>query len=97
MIYNICKECTTCNREKDLQHNFGITINNVSATKLNEIVGLDIKGPISTEIFDDNGIDKNLYILVMVDLFLKFIYIKILTKINSKSICESFEKTRIKK
>lgn len=97
IIYKICKHCVVCNREKEFTHNFGITKNEVNTTKINEVVGLDIKGPIKTSHFKGRN-DKNyFYILVMVDIYSRYAEIDIIDDIKSEKICDSFENNWIKK
>lgn len=97
IIYEICKYCDACNREKEFTHNFGITTNEVNTTKINEVVGLDIKGPIKTSHFKGKEGGNYFYILVMVDIYSRYAEIDIINDIKSETICDSFENNWIKK
>ncbi|KAG0440649.1 hypothetical protein DMUE_1579 [Dictyocoela muelleri] len=93
MIQKMCAQCKICNEEKDLFHNFGITINEFNVTKPREMIGLDIKGPIKASHFRMARNPNKFYILVIVDIFSRYTQIDIITDINSTTICSFFEKT----
>ncbi|KAG0439321.1 hypothetical protein DMUE_2514 [Dictyocoela muelleri] len=96
IIYYTCIGCTTCNLEKYFTHNFGITRNEVSATKPNEIISMDITGPISNMYYDMKEPGKNFYILAIVDMYSRYTEIEIIKDINSKTVCKHLIKRGLK-
>ncbi|KAG0438648.1 Transposon Tf2-11 polyprotein, partial [Dictyocoela muelleri] len=95
VVSKLCKECQTCNREKDLFHNFGKVTSEFNTSKTNEIIGIDIKCPVNGSHFATSQRYTQFYILVMIDIFSRYTQIDIISDINSSTISNSFEKTWI--
>ncbi|KAG0440562.1 Pol polyprotein [Dictyocoela muelleri] len=92
MLTDICKECIVCNIEKEHTSNYGIpTCKNIT-DDVNEVLAIDIKGPIKVLHFEDTDIESDFYILVAVDIFSRYTEIAIILDINSETICNELEK-----
>ncbi|KAG0437737.1 hypothetical protein DMUE_3517 [Dictyocoela muelleri] len=97
IIKNICLNCEICNREKDFKCFTGVVTNNYYAKKRNEVVALDIKGPINIKNFQiDDAEREQFYILVITDLYSRFSEICFIWEMNSEIIKSKFEEKWLK-
>ncbi|KAG0420577.1 hypothetical protein EQH57_0088 [Dictyocoela roeselum] len=96
MISAVCKECIDCNKEKDYTASKYVPSYDDWAYDKNEVVGIDIKGPIKLSNFENNLIGDEFYILVMMDLFSRYVEVDFISEISSGTICKSFENTWLK-
>ncbi|KAG0420335.1 Transposon Tf2-9 polyprotein, partial [Dictyocoela roeselum] len=94
-LKQICTEissnCVVCKREKNYSNSPYTPYKNVKLKGCNDVVALDIKGPISSKHFNIVGQRKYFYILVITDVFSRFTEISLLYDINSKIVAHEFE------
>ncbi|KAG0438554.1 Gag-Pol polyprotein [Dictyocoela muelleri] len=93
-IYSNCKKCLTEKKYKvpNISPNYKFNIKGV-----NDVVSIDINGPIPHKYFKNNKKDSNFFILVMTDIFSRFSMISILTNIYSTTVANEFEEKWIKR
>ncbi|KAG0419279.1 hypothetical protein EQH57_0544 [Dictyocoela roeselum] len=94
MIHAVCKECIDCNKEKDYNMSKHVPSYDIGA---NEVIGIDIKGPIQLNNFKHFKKDNEFYTLVMMDLFSRYVEIDVISDMSSDTICNSFENTWLKR
>ncbi|KAG0435299.1 hypothetical protein DMUE_4788, partial [Dictyocoela muelleri] len=93
IISKICNECTECNKEKQFAAIKHVTFYSIGFSDNNDVVGLDIKGPIQLSNFKHNRKANEFYIFVIMDLFSRYVETDFIFDISSDTICRSFEKT----
>ncbi|KAG0441354.1 Transposon Tf2-6 polyprotein [Dictyocoela muelleri] len=92
LISKVCNECYICKIEKENTSHYGIPFYNNDVTEKNEVIAIDIKGPISASAFEKIGLEKNFYILAIVDLFSRFTEIGLTFDIDSETICSEIRR-----
>lgn len=63
---------------------------------VNNVVGIDIKGPIQLSGFKNSRKSKEFYILAIMYLFSRYVEFDVIFDINSETICKTFENTWLK-
>lgn len=92
IIAKICRECLICNTEKEFASKYGNLRHDTDITDVNEVLAIDIKGPIKSVHFDDSTLERDFYILVAVDVFSRYTEVGFIFYINSKTVCDKLEK-----
>ncbi|KAG0422420.1 hypothetical protein DMUE_6212, partial [Dictyocoela muelleri] len=85
----ICAECPECNNEKEHMFNKLVTSYAIDINDVNDVVGIDIKGPIQLSKFKNTRKHGEFFILVMMDLFSRYSEIEVIFDTNSETICRS--------
>ncbi|KAG0439819.1 Gag-Pro-Pol polyprotein [Dictyocoela muelleri] len=88
LLTKIINNCIKCNTEKKHQANYGIPKCEQKVKTINEVIAIDIKGPIKANHFDETDFEKDFYILVVVDVFSRFTEVGIIFEIDSETVCK---------
>ncbi|KAG0442750.1 Transposon Tf2-9 polyprotein [Dictyocoela muelleri] len=96
IILNICKNCTRCHEEKSYIKTQVRTKFVTEPYNRNEIIAVDIKGPIKTANFDTKIIKNETYIVAITDLFSRYTEISFIHDINSSTVCKAIEENWLK-
>ncbi|KAG0438595.1 hypothetical protein DMUE_2995 [Dictyocoela muelleri] len=96
VIKDVCTECITCNTSKEFRRLYGVTTNNLSVSKVNECISLDIKGPIKYHHFRNTLNSKYFYILAVCDIFSRYTESFVIYNTESITITSLLENSWIK-
>ncbi|KAG0440061.1 hypothetical protein DMUE_2009 [Dictyocoela muelleri] len=91
MILKICKKGDNCLTNKFYDINKVRTVFATEPFSRDEIIPVDIKGPIKTSHFDTKAIKKETYVLAATDLFSRFTEVRFIKDIHSLTVCRSLE------
>ncbi|KAG0420247.1 Retrovirus-related Pol polyprotein from transposon 17.6 [Dictyocoela roeselum] len=97
IIVNVIKKCHHCQTEKNFTYNSTRTKYVTPPYKRNEIIAIDLKGPIKTTHYDTKMIKKEFYILVITDMFSRYTEIKFIKNIYSSFVCSALEEMWLEK
>ncbi|KAG0420322.1 Transposon Tf2-9 polyprotein, partial [Dictyocoela roeselum] len=97
LITEICNSCLICIKEKEGMSKYGIPNFNDDKLDLNEVLAIDIKGPIPSSHFNIHEAEREFYVIAAVDLFSRYCELGVVFDINSETICTKIEKIWLKK
>ena len=96
-LKNCLNLCRTCNLSKMKQNKLGKVKQTVWGNHPNELVAIDIKGPIKTQFFQTKINHKQFYLVVMIDTYTRFTETKLIWSISSEEIVKAFVEEWINK
>ncbi|KAG0439664.1 hypothetical protein DMUE_2280 [Dictyocoela muelleri] len=93
----ITSKCRKCDNEKNYKMQILFPNYEFKLMEVNDVVSLDINGPINVKHFNIETKNKNFYILVITDLFSRFSITLILFDITSLEVTKEYERKWILK
>lgn len=96
-IAGINSSCITCNRNKHYKRKYVKTIGKYEAEKPFQKIAIDIKGPIPSHKFDTDLHTRSFFILVILDVYSRFVSTFFLKSIKTSDIIKGIKKAWLTK
>ncbi|KAG0441059.1 hypothetical protein DMUE_1325 [Dictyocoela muelleri] len=97
IIKRICTNCKIFISENTFRSNYRIPIYKNTTNQTDDILDLDIKGPIESKHFKIKNTKNHFYLLVCTDIFMRFTETEIIFDNHSSTVCKKLEQMWINK